>query len=1120
MPFRSSPTRILFLGLLLLITIVPATVVAQGPSKNDPDGTIDILRLKTASYLAEEPMPRLESATVEGVPLTPEGVDPYTLVAWQSVRDGNWEIMAAVDREDNIIRLTGNNKSDVNPAIRPGSYDVAYVNIDGDSDIWRVGAYGPVASALTSDPANDNYPTYSPDGATLFFASTRSGNWDLYRMSPTGDNVTAITNDAAADIMPDVSSDGQSLIWVRAVSNTQGVIMRSDINGGNSQTLTAPVTFLQHPKFSPEGGRIGFDGDLNGDNWNDAAYLDLATNTVTIIEYGVSRRDVYFSAWSPANPIEVLYTQINYITYQGQLYINNAFVMGKQLTSYPRPLFNDSLAAMASWERSDNQAPSITTETLPEYSKVAGFGIRVQHTDNGPAPFNKYELQYRFPESGGAWTFAYQSPYNILHFNGTPGTLTEFRILGFDTAGNVSDFAPTLQTRFYSGDLHLTIHDSRGIPRPFTASLNPSPMITVTSGVNGATYRLSTNDTTTLDVTAPSFGQLSTTTLRTRESTAYHTYIPGRNNVVTNGGFEDNLQGWQTGGTEPPTAVGAGHTQDDAALFGTDFESWRLETLASAQNATWDSAMDSIGRIHRVYVAEDNHLYYQRRYTTGTWESAAVIGPASMEMAQIEVGSDGRVHILYGYQAQLYYRQRNTDGTWSAPTLLLPLQYEAGLLYDFAVDGAGRMHLLHRIRCDIATTPCGTANDYGLFHREFLPDGSALPDILIAKQYMNSPFGVTIAIASTSNGILHVWGSTYGHWIRQPGSEWTNVAYSPMGLYEQYGTTQVENWMIDADGTLHAIFHLRVAFPDEQFIWLYGQYNPSSSRWHFERFAPFPQAYDNQYGHGQFYLIPDGASLIVVAYGKYINVSRRTSDGVWSQTMSLRPYFYTAGLPDIYYRASEGFLFLGDTIFSKLIRPTDAQYSTLSTTVSLTNLTAPTLGFMYRAEQGKTADEGLFQVAVTNAITTTTIYKTNPDIGDWQYGWADLSPWANETVTVTFTYHHPAETPFKLFRLDDVTISEYLAPILTNATPASLPTVWSGETITITGANFTAPVSATVNGITAATTAVDDNTIQLVIPTNTRPGRARIAVTNAANLTTEATLVQFGLPVFLPKVSK
>src|SRR5687768_3306408 len=53
-------------------------------------------------------------------------------------------------------------------------------------DLWRVPSTGGTASALTTHPASDRSPLFSPDGKTIAFISNREGSDQVYTMPAAG----------------------------------------------------------------------------------------------------------------------------------------------------------------------------------------------------------------------------------------------------------------------------------------------------------------------------------------------------------------------------------------------------------------------------------------------------------------------------------------------------------------------------------------------------------------------------------------------------------------------------------------------------------------------------------------------------------------------------------------------------------------------------------------------------------------------------------------------------------------------------------------------------------------------------------------------------------------------
>ena len=71
------------------------------------------------------------------------------------------------------------------PAISPDGTTIVFSYKD---DIYKVPATGGTAVALTTNPAYDFNPIWSPDGKYVAFASDRYGNFDIFIVPIEGGN--------------------------------------------------------------------------------------------------------------------------------------------------------------------------------------------------------------------------------------------------------------------------------------------------------------------------------------------------------------------------------------------------------------------------------------------------------------------------------------------------------------------------------------------------------------------------------------------------------------------------------------------------------------------------------------------------------------------------------------------------------------------------------------------------------------------------------------------------------------------------------------------------------------------------------------------------------------------
>ena len=116
---------------------------------------------------------------------------------------------------------------------------------------------------ITHEPFEDWYPSWSPDGKEIVFASIRTGNFQLFITDIEGNKVRQLTELEGVNWTPSWSPNGDRIAFA---SNSTGnyEIFVIDPNGNNLQQLTNDPSVDTMPIWSPDGKRIAFASDRSG----------------------------------------------------------------------------------------------------------------------------------------------------------------------------------------------------------------------------------------------------------------------------------------------------------------------------------------------------------------------------------------------------------------------------------------------------------------------------------------------------------------------------------------------------------------------------------------------------------------------------------------------------------------------------------------------------------------------------------------------------------------------------------------------------------------------------------------------------------------------------------------
>ena len=193
-------------------------------------------------------------------------------IAFQSDRDGDFEIFLANRHGGQIRQLTRNAVWDRLPAWSPdGEWIVYSSDSRGDQtfDLYRMRPTGEEQQPLFSDGWRNSHARYSPAGdAIVFTAGERvrdASSWELRLLDLASRDSTLLTDNDIRDASPVFSPDGQRILYVTTIGGSRA-LASMNLEGGDRAVIYAGPGSVWAASYSPDGQFLVVTATLDGED--------------------------------------------------------------------------------------------------------------------------------------------------------------------------------------------------------------------------------------------------------------------------------------------------------------------------------------------------------------------------------------------------------------------------------------------------------------------------------------------------------------------------------------------------------------------------------------------------------------------------------------------------------------------------------------------------------------------------------------------------------------------------------------------------------------------------------------------------------------------------------------
>jgi len=159
-----------------------------------------------------------------------------------------------------LLLLPSSSKAEGTRLLRQPTISAQHVAFTYGGDLWICAKHGGNAVRLTSTPAVEQNPYFSPDGQTIAFTSNRSGSEAVYTISVNGGEAKRLTWYPANAKVSGWTPDGQRILYASNRETAPTAFNRLwtvSKNGGPSKLLTQQ--WGSDASYSPDGKYLALD---------------------------------------------------------------------------------------------------------------------------------------------------------------------------------------------------------------------------------------------------------------------------------------------------------------------------------------------------------------------------------------------------------------------------------------------------------------------------------------------------------------------------------------------------------------------------------------------------------------------------------------------------------------------------------------------------------------------------------------------------------------------------------------------------------------------------------------------------------------------------------------------